>query len=660
MQLKFYVFSLFTLISINCSAQELFNKKELYHVWIVADQKLDSGLFDDALKLYNTHAENPSFNVKIRQITRLKEITAEGDQLHKKKKYAQAVAKYTEYRKLKDVGTLGVFEKKIEQCLTQINNSRLTELTNQQRIITGFEFAHRGREKLSKLDTTGAKRDFINAKNLGGSLNNTLKEQYTEGTRIVNALTQWGQIKVNTTGQSKAEELSYLETYRDIRNVDIPAVEIKIKELRTEIEGHNSLPEIVKLCDTELLLNYVSNHKNTISASGFLINRINEFRSTQNKINLLKQNAINSATVESAYASLFSWIEDFPQEIQDDLTNCVKNDYQEYKKNQIMPKQTVVECKGINDFNKGINVIRRELANCNISRAKSLWINNLSFLKDCNNSEVVINNLESLKDSIFLLAKNDSTLTVLRTEIQDLLQTGNCSKTAKVYEQMKQLKICNQEWLDEEIKTGLAQSAICENNTWWKPELTGSVASNIPKYKIGDTSKKMGNGSTISAGVQFSFIDHKNPVDFIIGLEYFKTNYYSEDVQESLLEDFSMSGANVILAIKFHKPNTDPNRIRPYIKLGSEILIPVSYNYENYSTFIKVDNTDQIQKTILSVTGAVGMEIQKKHFGAFIEGFSSYGLGSIYNSKVTHLTTTNQKIDAKLIKLGVRIGLRLW
>jgi len=55
MQLKFYVLSLFTFISINCSAQELFSKKELYHVWIVAEEKLDAGLFDDALKLYNTH-----------------------------------------------------------------------------------------------------------------------------------------------------------------------------------------------------------------------------------------------------------------------------------------------------------------------------------------------------------------------------------------------------------------------------------------------------------------------------------------------------------------------------------------------------------------------------------------------------------------------------
>ena len=54
------------------------------------------------------------------------------------------------------------------------------------------------------------------------------------------------------------------------------------------------------------------------------------------------------------------------------------------------------------------------------------------------------------------------------------------------------------------------------------------------------------------------------------------------------------------------------------------------------------------------------MEIQKKHFGAFIEGFSNYGLGNIYNSEVSHLTSTNQKIDAKLIKLGIRIGLRLW
>jgi len=660
MQIKFYVLSLFTFISINCSAQELFSKKELYHVWIVAEEKLDAGLFDDALKLYNTHAENPSFNIKIRQITRLKEISADGERLRKKGRYAEAVSKYTEYRKLKDVGTLGIFEKKIEQCLTQINSGRLSELTNQQRIITGFEFAHRGREKLSKLDTTGAKRDFNNAKNLGGNLNNILKEQYTEGTRITTALTKWGQIKVNTSGQSKAEELSYLETYREIRNVDIPAIELKIKELRNEIDGHNSLLEIAKLCDTELLLTYVSNHKNSISASGFLINRINEFRSTQNKISLLKQNSINSATVESAYSSLFSWIEDFPQEIQNELTNCIKNDYQEYKKNQIATKQNPVECRGINDFNKGISLIRRALSDCNTSRAKSLWNTNLTFIRDCNNSEAILYNVQTLKDSVFLFAKNDSILLVFRSQLQTLLQKGDCSEATKVYEQMKQLEVCDQNNLNEEVKTGLSQTANCENKSWWKPELTGSAATNIPKYKIGDTSRKMGNGSTISAGAQYSFIDHKNPVDFMIGLEYFKTDYYSEDVQGSLLEDFSMSGANVVLVIKFHKPNTDPNHIRPYLKLGSEILIPVSYNYENYSTLVKVDNTDQIQKTILSVTGAIGMEIQKKHFGAFIEGFSNYALGNIYNSEVSHLTSTNQKIDAKLIKLGIRIGLRLW
>ena len=91
---------------------------------------------------------------------------------------------------------------------------------------------HTGREKLNRLDTTGAKRDFNNAKNLGGNLNTILKEQYIEGARIVNALTKWGQTRSDTSGQSKAEELTYLETYRDIRNVDIPTIELKIKELK--------------------------------------------------------------------------------------------------------------------------------------------------------------------------------------------------------------------------------------------------------------------------------------------------------------------------------------------------------------------------------------------------------------------------------------------
>ena len=46
MQIKLYLIYLvsFSLITFSSSAQELFPKKELYHVWILAGEKLDAGL----------------------------------------------------------------------------------------------------------------------------------------------------------------------------------------------------------------------------------------------------------------------------------------------------------------------------------------------------------------------------------------------------------------------------------------------------------------------------------------------------------------------------------------------------------------------------------------------------------------------------------------
>jgi hypothetical protein len=56
------------------------------------------------------------------------------------------------------------------------------------------------------------------------------------------------------------------------------------------------------------------------------------------------------------------------------------------------------------------------------------------------------------------------------------------------------------------------------------------------------------------------------------------------------------------------------------------------------------------------------LEIQKQHFGVFAEVFGNYGLGnSMYNASLTHvLTAQNQKVEAKIIKAGIRIDIRLW
>lgn len=667
MQIKIYLLLTlnFFLVS-TAKAQELFPKKELYHVWILAEQKLDAGQFDDALRLYNSHKENPSFAMKIRQTSFLKQISTDAEKLRKRGNYAEAVDKYKEYRKLKDVPALGIFERKIDECLVEINKGKLTELTAQQRVITGFEWAHRGREKLSLLDTIGAKRDFNNARILGGNRNNILREQYIEGNRITEALANWGQEKVRfeNTNHSKTDELAFLATYRDIRNVDVPAVEVKMKELKAEIDGNNSLLTMSKICDTDLLISYVTNHQANISGSTALLGRLNEFRSTQRKINLLKNNKDNAETVKSAFESLLTWTSDFPEEIRGEIRSCIDSEYNSYKTTipATVTVSPVSNCSGLDDYLKGLILIRRELSNCNTAKAQELWKKNIDYLKACKDSRTILYSNKSLKDSVLTMFRNDSLLTVFRRKVQKSIQGGDCAQTVELYKQMKTLRVCKQDILDEEIETGLAETKNCQNKSWWRPELTGSFARTIPKYSVAGVARKMGGGWSTSAGAQFTFIDHKNPVDFTIGAEYFTTNYYTEQSAGSVMENFTLNGANLLVAIKLHKPNTNPDKIRPYLKIGSEMLIPTSYEYESFSVFKKVSGTDQLKKTMLSVTGAVGLEIQKKHFGVFAEIFGNYGLGnSIYNSSLSHVVTAqNQKVEARIVKFGIRAGFRLW
>ena len=686
----------FIVFSHTCIAQELFSKKELYHVWVLAGEDLDNGKFDDALNLYRTHPEDPSFSMKVRQISRLKEISSEAERLRKRGNFADALDKYKEYRKLKDIGTIGILEKKIADCLTQINKGKLTELTAQQRIITGFEWAHRGRQKLSEMDTIGAKRDFNNARILGGNRNNILKEQYVEGNRIVGALTQWGmeKSKFEKSGKSSKEQLAFLQTYRDIRNVDIPAVELEIKELRSELEGKRTLTSVAKLCDADLLLRFVNSNQDNIQASASLIGRLKEYKSTLNKISQLKQNSNNAATVESAYASMISWVKDFPAEIRSDLTECIKKDrFETFTNYAITAKNNADEkseakflkiakqpisdsaneeevekpsainnCRGLEDFNKGVSLVRRELANCNPVRAKSIWEKNLIYLKGCDNSRAILSEKKSLKDSIFLMVRNDSLVTVYRKQIQNMLAQGECSKTVKLYEQMRTLKVCRQDIVDEEVEAGLAAARNCKNNSWWRPEITGSFAAAIPKYTVAGVERKMENGYIATAGAQISFIDHKNPIDFTIGVEYFTMQYSSVGSLGSVLENYSLSGGYGNISIKLHQTNTNPNKIRAYIKLGTAVMIPVSYEYESFAVFSKVSGTDQLQKTVLSGVGGIGLEIQKEHFSAFIEGFGSYALANnIYNSSLSHIVTAqNQRVESRISTVGVRVGLRLW
>ncbi|MCE6990506.1 hypothetical protein [Dyadobacter sp. CY323] len=667
--MRLTIYLTFLLLFLNAGlawSQEKFTKKELYSVWMIAEEKLDAGKFNEALALYKSYPRDSSFMLRTRQINVINELVKEGERLYKKEQYAEALDKFKEYRKLRDIGTLRFFEDKIEDCLNQINKGNLSELTSQQRVITGFEFAHRGRQKLSKLDTTGAKSDFTNAKTLGGNANSTLREQYVDGLRIADELSKWGSKNLGNAAKTRSsyEELKALETYRDIRNIDIPEIETRIRELSSGLDGKESLPEIAKLCDIDLLIRHVETNKSTIKTSDFLITRLKEFKSTRQKIDILKKNKTNAETVRSAYTSLISWTDELPAEIRSTMKGCIQNEYSSYVATLPAPPtprpRNTADCSGLESFTRGITLVRRELSNCNIVRSKRLWRETVTFLNGCNNAAAILKSYASLNDSISRFAESDSILTGYRNKIEDFNKIGECARTAEIYEQMKSVRTCNQAALDQEIKNGLDLAKNCKGGSWWRPQLIGSFAAVMPEYSVGDVKRDMATGWMASGGIALAYIDHKNLAEFLVGVEYFKTSFYSTGSTGSTLEDFTIDGVNVSLGIKLHLPNTNPGKLRPYVRFGPELQVPLSYKYENHSTFTESDDVADLQKTMLFLSGGLGVEIQKVHFGAFLEAFGAAGLGSIYKSEVPHLSTTFQKIEAGFNKFGVKIGVRFW
>lgn len=645
-------------------AQEKFTKKELYSVWMAAEEKLDSGQMNEALVLYRSYPKDSSFMLRVRQIRVLNDIVSESDKLYKKEQYAESLEKVKEYRKLRDLGTLRFLEEKIEDCLNQINKGKVTELTAQQRVITGFEFAHRGREKLSKLDTVGAKRDFNNAKALGGNRNSILKEQYVEGQRITAELTNWGKEHLNIANLTAGEKIESLSSYRNIRNLDIPDIELEIKKLINNPDGQTSVSTIAKLCDTDLLIKHVVSQKSEFKTSDFLLRRLREVKSTREKITILKQHRANIETVKSAYESLLSWANDLPAEFQQEVKSCIQTEYSEYVSTLPAPGTPITKipnCEGQASFERSLAVARKELANCNIVRSKILWEEAFSFVKNCDNAKTLSKVNASLKDSISRFAKSDSLVNIYRKRVNEFAASDDCQKVLEVYEQMRSFRICDQDALNEEIKTGVSNGKNCKNESWWKTQLIATVAGVAPKYSVGDVKKNMATGWMASGGIGLYSIDAKNLVEFLTEVQYFKTNYYStESSSKSAVEDFTIGGVNISLGIKLHKPSKKPERIRPYFRFGPEIQIPVSYQYKNYSTSTGSDGLGDLQKTLLFISGGVGVEIQKGQFGAFAEIFGAIGLGNIYNSEVLHLSSSKQKVDALINKFGIKVGIRFW
>ncbi|NBB19320.1 hypothetical protein GVN20_08150 [Runella sp. CRIBMP] len=337
----------------------------------------------------------------------------------------------------------------------------------------------------------------------------------------------------------------------------------------------------------------------------------------------------------------------------------------------------------------------------------------------------ILNNYASLTDSILSLTKNDSLYSELQSQIRDLVQRERCDEAQNSYDRLKDLKICDDAKRSRDNKTLLESIQACKSRicyketlvraekaestkewkkayrlyeeslkcaapgqievvnaklseleceafpercksetTYFRPEVIGAYSLIKPNYRVGNKTQEMSIWHLISGGLQLSLISHSSPVDFSVGAEYFETQFQSlGTIKETkyVLEDFALKGVNGFATMKLHKAITDPNRWRPYVKLGIEGMIPLSYRYVHYTSGKIIDDKEQLNAQSFSGIGGIGIELQRKRFGCFLELFGSYNFTGIYNANATNPSATlNSSISANIHRAGVRLGVRVW
>lgn len=688
MRVIIYAIILMAIFSHAGIAQIPVNKSgELWAVWEEAEKKLEIGQFDDAIILYRAYERDFSFRLK--QALELKQLYMQGQKLQKSGRYSEAITIYKQHRNLQGVGSLTIFDQQIEECVRQMESPRSPRIKDAEKKIISSVFAYTGQKKLRELDTLGAEKDYNLAKIYGSSFSGNLKEQYEEGLNITEELRKWGrQYRQAKSGElSLAQERNILESYRRIKGVPVlNSVEIKIREIVAEIEGKSSLLSFAQNCETDLLLNYINQNKSRLAFSESLIRTLNQYKSIQNKISVLKSNMENAKTVNSAFFSVDSMarsVKELPDDVKKSLELCIKNDktqafeaYADQAKKagdlnaarefEAIARGNNVEavtsaCVLTEDFSNSILSILEKLKACQPGEAKRIWDRITLQLADCEYKTEILKPYESLVNSISKMEASERTLNSYQTDVEKLFQSEKYEEAKAKYQQMAALEVCNITERNELVKIGLRKIRSKQSRSFYRFGITGSIGTNKPSYKVADQNQKMSYGLVTSGGIEFSFIDHHNPIDIVAGLEYINTYYSALNNGGLAIEGYKIDGVNLSLNIKIHPSNTNFNKIRPYFKIGRDGIIPLSYQYENYSTRVKINDKQQLRNVISSIQGAVGLEMQKKHFGYFIEGGVNYGINGIYDKSVLGPNGAgSDQNSANFRRFVIKLGLRFW
>ncbi|GAB2780748.1 hypothetical protein GCM10027275_25390 [Rhabdobacter roseus] len=774
MRIKRLLYLFFALTLAQSAQAQLFQNRNLYDVWITAEYKLNAGRFEEALKLYETAPEVPEFRKRLATARELHALFQQAERLYRSQKYAEALEIYSQYRAVDKALEVAVFERRIQACLQQIDKVLSKKLSESTRVVAGFEWAYKGERQLSVLDTAGALRSFTKARQLGASLNSTLREQYQEGLREVQAMRDWGAAYRQALETRDPERIAaLLRTYRLVSKYIIGTLEYEIKSQEEILSGGNAQDPATRLqryaaeCSSENLLNYIRNNQAQLTRAHDMLEVLREYRQIEANIAGLKKDPENGAFLESAYNSLIHKGTQVPQ-VGTFLQLCAQKEYYHYlmqaarqlekegdestqKDKYEAATRYLVNARQLNlpeywleidemqrrisdklgcesslqDFERAVVDVRQNLVNCRIQEGKRGWDEAWAKLSACAPNETGLwLRHRSLRDSLYYLARADSLFSVLSSQANRELQLKQCSEARQLYLRMSSLAVCDAPAREVLVADGLRAVAECEKSICYavaKDQATAAAAAkewqqaydyyqqahdcaspaqqeiirqimadlecdaypsrcyknvffvrleptlrvslNKPAYTENDVKETTGAGYHTAAGLQLSFITHKNPVDFVVGADFFRTQYQSLGTVQGTsyaTNEFDISGLNVHAAIKLHRPNTAPERLRPYLKLGVESIFPLSYHRQDFISARSTNDRSLLKKQSLAALGAAGVEIQRKKFGFFAEVAGTYNFSGIYNTNAINGASTQSRSEAYFRTLGVRVGVRLW
>lgn len=632
---KFLYLILLLFIFDHALAQRKF-KSSQWEEWDQAALQLEIGNFDTAISVYRLYPTDLGFSSRLKQTQNLKNLYFDGEKLQREKKYSEAIATYKKHRDFNGIGSLGAFEKKIDECIKLLGATSNTSLKNLERQILAAEYSYKGFKNLLELDVQNALKNYNLAKSYGNTASPILKEKYREDLRMIQELINWQQLASKSEGDNFEEKKIALQKYRAIKGIPVlPRIETQIQIVIAEAEGRDILLNFAKNCETNALIYYIQEHKSKFTQSDDLLYKLNQYKSIRNKIDTLSTKIENSETVKSAFSSVENMTKSFeslPEDIKKSLERCLNIDkhkvYLDYSRQSTL--------SGKYDLAEGFLEAAKEVSLPEKEMEIVEWENKLKAQKALSE--------KNRNDSIVSI-KEEQIFSKHLNEITRLIDSGKC-KEAKIKYALLESAIENNEQAKKLSNVGGTLKSC--GSTTVQFGLVGGLSLNKPRYKLLSNYQDMNYGLAVNAGVRLNFRDENSLVSLSTSIEYFMTDYNTLNANNQIIENFKIDGAGISLNIKLHIPKTNF-----YMMVGPEAIIPITYKYKNYSADIELLDRKQLNNPLLSGKGGIGYDNGK----VFIEASANYGIGGIYNKKTKNASTTsNSQVNAIFRRAGITIG----